>query len=146
MSLKKYYWAYFGLYLLFNVILFAVSFFIDFGSSLSFLTAFIAAISTGQLFVKDQLRAPNLVEKKRLVWASLAISWGSSLVLTIIALLFMAWAGENMAFLNQTLHSGVFMLMMLAILSVLFLLSYAMTRWAYGGMANRLALKIRKNQ
>lgn len=146
MSLKKYYWAYFGLYLLFNVILFAVSFFIDFGSSLSFLTAFIAAISTGQLFVKDQLRAPNLAEKKRLVWASLAISWGSSLVLTIIALLFMAWAGENMAFLNQILHSGVFMLMMLAILGVLFLLSYAMTRWAYGGMANRLALKIRKNQ
>ncbi|RYY78161.1 MAG: hypothetical protein EOO69_11930 [Moraxellaceae bacterium] len=143
MSLKKYYWAYFGLYILFNVILFAVSFFIDFGSSLSFLTAFVAAISTGQIFVKDQRRAPNPAEKKRLVWGSLAISWGSSLLLTLVALALMTWAGDNMAFI-QTLRSGVFLLTMLVILMVLLLISYAMTSWAYGGMANRFALKANK--
>lgn len=143
MSLKKYYWVYFGLYVLFNVILFTVSFFIDFGSSLSFLTAFIAAMSTGQIFVKDQSRAPIPAEKKRLVWGSLTISWGSSLVLTIIALALMAWAGEDMAFV-QTLRSAVFLLIMLATLIVLFLISYAMTSWAYGGMAQRAANMLKK--
>ncbi len=145
MNLKKYYWAYFGLYILFNVMLLAISFFIDFGSSLSFLTAFMAAITTGQLFVKDQFRAPNLAEKKRLLWASLAISWGSSLVLTLVALAFMAWAGENMAFLSQTLSSGTGLAIILIVLVILFLISYAMISWAYGGMARMLAVKIKKS-
>lgn len=145
MNLKKYYWAYFGLYILFNVILLAISFFIDFGSSLSFLTAFMAAITTGQLFVKDQFRAPNPAEKKRLLWASLAISWGSSLVLTLVALGFMAWAGENMAFLSQSLSSGIGLAIILIVLIILFLISYAMISWAYGGMTSRLAVKIKKS-
>ena len=104
-----------------------------------------AAITTGQLFVKDQFRAPNPAEKKRLLWASLAISWGISLLLTLVALAFMAWAGENMAFLNQTLSSGIGLAIILIVLIILFLISYAMISWAYGGMARMLAVKIKKS-
>lgn len=139
MPLKKYYWAYLGLYWLFNIILLLISLMVEFGSSLSFLTAFIAAIVVGQMFVKDQRRAPSSVEKKRLVWASLVISWGSSLFLTVLALVFMAWAGENMAFFSQISASGGLIAMVLVAILVLFAISYAMTSWAYGGLTRKFA-------
>lgn len=146
MPLRKYYWAYLGLYWLCNIILLLVSLMVEFNSSLSFLTAFIAAIVVGQLFVKDHRRAPNAVEKKRLVWASLAISWGSSLCLTLVALAFMAWAGEDMAFFSQIFASGGLTSIVLVALVVLLAISYGMIRWAYGGITTRMAATSIKNR
>lgn len=146
MPLRKYYWAYLGLYWLFNIILLLVSLMVEFNSSLSFLTAFIAAIVVGQLFVKDHRRAPNAVEKKRLVWASLAISWGSSLCLTLVALAFMAWAGEDMAFFSQIFALGGLTSIVLVALVVLLAISYGMIRWAYGGITTRMAATSIKNR
>lgn len=146
MPLKKYYWVYFELYWLFNIILLLVSLMVEFGSSLSFLTAFVAAIVVGQLFVKNHRRTPTASEKKRLVWASLAISWGSSLGLTLLALLLMTWAGENMDFLSQIFVSGSLTLIVLLTIVVLLAISYGMIRWAYGGLTTRLATTTLKNR
>ena len=82
-NLKSYYWLYSKVFLLTTIAVFfisAVSFIV--GIILAFIVPFIAALSTAQKFVNDQLRAPEITEKKNLVWVSLAITLLTSLALT----------------------------------------------------------------
>ncbi len=141
MSLKKYFWIYLGIYIAISILIMVISAFIEIGNGPGIMVPFIAAMTTGQYFVKDHFRIPDAAEKKRLVWGSLAISWGASIIVAVIFVALQAIVGD-LSSLKQMVSSGGFMLIMLLILAVVFLISYAMTSWAYGGLLNKLAAKI----
>ena len=143
MSLKKYFWIYLGLYLAISMLLTVIGTFINIGAGPSIIVPFAAAVSTGQFFMKDHLRAPNDAEKKRLVWGSLAITWGVSVIALLVILAVIKATGEDMSQFTDMASSGVFMAIMLVVLILVFLISYAMTNWAYGSFLTKMAAKIK---
>lgn len=143
MSLKKYFWIYFGIYLAISILLSVVGLFIDIGSGPAFIMPILAAITTGQYFVKDHSRIPDAGEKKRLVWGSLAISWGTSLIFAAIFVVLQGITSDLTEFRKMASDSG-FIFFMLIILAVIFLMSYALTSWAYGGLLTKMAAKMNK--
>lgn len=145
MSLKKYYWIYFGLYLAFSALMAFISSLINIGSGVSIIAPMVAAMSTGQVFIKDHARAPDDTERNQLVWGSLAISWGSSLVVALAALAMMASQGEDITQVLEILTSAKFMLIMAVVLGGVFSISYLMTNWAYGSFSTKSAAKIKKS-
>lgn len=145
MSLKKYFWIYFGLYLAISIILTVIGLFINIGSGPSIIVPFAAAVSTGQFFMKDHLRAPDAAEKKCLVWGSLAISWGVSVIALLVILAVIKATGEDISQFTEMASSGVFLAIMLVMLILVFLISYAMTSWAYGGFLTKMATKMKPN-
>ena len=144
MSLKKYFWIYFGLYLVLSALIAVIGAFINIGSGASIIAPFAAAVSTGQFFMKDHLRAPDAAEKKRLVWGSLAISWGASVIALLVILAVIKATGEDISQFTEMASSGMFMAIMLVILILVFLITYAMTSWAYGGFLTKMAAKIKQ--
>lgn len=144
-NLKSYYWLYSKVFLLTTIavsFISAVSFIV--GSILAFIVPLIAALSTAQKFVNDQLRAPEITEKKNLVWVSLAITLLTSLALTWASALILFPHVEWKDVFSFFSSEGVVAAIMLVVLIVGFLINYLMLNWAYGSFAATTASDLKK--
>ena len=141
-SLAKY-TVYFGLVYVGLTILFGIiaSFISSAGSSATVIVPFISAMVVGQIFVKSEKRAPNNQERNRLTGLSFAV-----FIVINAALLGLAKALGVFGGLFSGGESGTLLSIFAVLVVVLGLIVFFMMRWAYGGLAQKHAVKLLGDQ
>jgi multisubunit Na+/H+ antiporter MnhB subunit len=94
-------------------------------------------------FVSTHQRAPNKLEKKKLVWSSLAVSW---LVSGVLVAVYAMIQPQEVANLTKLLNPSVTTFSILAVIvGVLMLIQIAVLSWCYGSLASMTARKAAAN-
>lgn len=110
------------------------------------LTAFpylISMISVLYIFLRREQRAPDAVERKRLLIGYCVIYWGLSILGVVLGIFIFAQSDVEVLqtfqiLLNQPLFLGLIVAMALILTIPLFLISW----WFYGAQAQRMAAKM----
>lgn len=94
-----------------------------------------AAMYAAGTFVEENKRVPTKIEKSKLVWLSLVISWTISITLSMVFLLIMG----GMEVLIELLYLGGEQNIVILIGALLFvsLLYFLALSWCYGGFAKK---------
>lgn len=101
-----------------------------------------AAVYTVGKFIQENKRVPNKQEKSKLVWSSIAITWGVSLFLMVAFVLFLEGT-KGLADLTE-LVAEINSVILVGVIVFVTLLNWALLSYSYGGLAKRQFATLQK--
>lgn len=129
--------TYTGVMVLINVLVHGFD--LDLGSSTNMGMLFAAGYVSATKFVTDHKRAPDALEKRKLVWGSLGIA--ALISVTALGVVLLVLGGDVLSGLAQLL-GGLPVIAWMIIISVVLLLHYFILSLMYGWAARRFAEKV----
>ncbi len=131
-------------YIIGLVALAAIFYFLDLdgGSGASIGALIGAAMYSSGKFIEENKRIPNKVEKSKLVWLSLLLSWVVSIILVVIFVL--VFDGFEGLFELSNLMLELNAIVIFGILFFVSLLHFLALYWCYGGLAKKQCEGLKK--
>lgn len=138
-SLKRYYMMFGGVLVALMILTVIIQMMLPVSSlsGVSMITPFLAAMFTGEGFLKRERRFPDASEKNKLIWSGLAIFLGLNFFITAIT-----WSGGAVFEGAKVSEDPTFFVIVLVLLICVVAINFFLMRWAYGSLLKKRAEKL----